>query len=132
MKKVLKLILFIWQLPQIILGLIVRLVTNAERTEITSSLFGKDIFYWKYNSGLSLSDKYIFVNSGCKVNVIKHEIGHTKQSLYLGPLYLLVIGLPSLIWCGIYNYTTWINKAKHSYYWFYTEAWADRLGGVQR
>lgn len=30
---------------------------------------------------------------------IKHEYGHQLQSYILGPLYLLIIGLPSGLWC---------------------------------
>jgi hypothetical protein len=47
----------------------------------------------------------------------------------LGPLYLLVIGLPSLLWAWLGdNY-----REKHgvSYYDFYTEKWANKLGGAK-
>ena len=30
--------------------------------------------------------------------LLVHEYGHTIQSLILGPLYLIVIGIPSTIW----------------------------------
>ncbi len=46
----------------------------------------------------------------------------------LGPLYLLVIGLPSLLWAALHEKVA----PGRSYYWFYTERWADRLGGVER
>ena len=78
-------------------------------------------------SGLSLGNT-VFVKYGREtyLNLWKHEYGHCKQSLYLGWFYLLVIGLPSLIWA-------WQYKAiQGSYYRFYTERWADRLGGVER
>jgi hypothetical protein len=58
---------------------------------------------------------------------IQHELGHSIQSLILGPLYLIVIGLPSWIWF------TWYNNGKDkrvSYYWFYTEAWANKLAKI--
>ena len=61
-------------------------------------------------------------------NFIKeHEWGHTRWSLYLGPLYLLIIGLPSIIWAMIHT-----PYSKRSYYWFYTERLADRSGGVPK
>lgn len=61
-------------------------------------------------------------------NFIKdHEWGHTRQSLYLGPLYLLIIGLPSIIWAMIHT-----PNSKKSYYFFYTERWADKLGGIPK
>ena len=56
---------------------------------------------------------------------VHHESGHYIQSLMLGPLYLLVIGLPSLTWSAL-RLIKRIKEAR-SYYWFYTEAWAMRL-----
>lgn len=47
---------------------------------------------------------------------IPHEFGHTWQSRLLGPLYLLIIGIPSLISAAT-------NPANHHN--FYTEKWAD-------
>lgn len=125
-------ILVIWQLPQVIVGFFVRLFTGAEKQPELSSQYDRRIFCWKLGSGISLSTYYIIVRRNADEKTIKHEKGHTIQSLYLGPLYLLVIGLPSVIWCSIYSYTNWIDKSKHSYYSFYTEAWADKLGGVTR
>lgn len=136
MAKLAKLIgtifLVIWQLPQVIVGFLVRLFTGAEKQPELSSQYDRWIYYWRFGSGISLSTFYIIVRRNADDKTIKHEKGHTIQSLYLGPLYLLVIGLPSLIWCGIYSYTNWIDKSKYSYYSFYTEAWADKLGGVTR
>lgn len=118
--KILNFILYIWQLPQNLLGILVKLFTKAEPIE--------HVHYWKYNSGLSLG-KYIFVNKNASFNTVFHEEGHQKQSLYLGWLYLIVIGLPSIIWAvlkslGAFPYL--------SYYWFYTEAWADKLSNIKR
>ena len=79
------------------------------------------------DAGVSLG-KYIIFDSACKVSPIdyNHEKGHQKQSLYLGWLYLIVIGIPS----GIHNLIN--RKCKCNYYHFWTEAWADKLGGVER
>ena len=60
--------------------------------------------------------------------VVKHEQGHTKQSYILGWLYLLVIGLPSLIWANCFG--KFRRKYGISYYAFYTEKTANILGGV--
>lgn len=49
----------------------------------------------------------------------KHEFGHTWQSRLLGPLYLLIIGIPSIISAGS-------NPGGHHN--FYTERWADAWG----
>lgn len=120
-------ILVIWQLPQVVVGFFVRLFTGAKYNEELSKNNDRRIFNWKLTSGISLSTYYIIVRQNADMNTVNHEKGHTIQSLYLGPLYLIVIGLPSIIWAGLIHKHT--NK---SYYWFYTEAWADKLGGVTR
>ena len=61
---------------------------------------------------------------------VNHEYGHCLQSVLLGPLYFLIIGLPSLIWAGCFE--GWRIKHKKSYYWLYCERWADRWGDVKR
>ena len=57
-----------------------------------------------------------------------HEYGHTIQSLILGPLYLIVIGIPSTLW----GFLPFLNKKRKSegisYFSFYTEKWANHLG----
>ena len=127
-------ILFIWQLPQNILGLLVILFTQAFKT--------RDGRYWVCNYGyfgVSLGRYIIFGDCNGRMLIpdasIKHETGHSKQSLYLGPLYLLIIGLPSITF-NIYDriaHRSW--GAVIRYKWYYSlpwEAWADRLGGVSR
>jgi len=51
--------------------------------------------------------------------VLQHEHGHTIQSKILGPFYLFVIGLPSIIWAGLFN--KYREKNNVSYYSLYTE-----------
>lgn len=119
---------YIWQLPQMVLAWLWYLI---KRKHILYNTVGK--FYTVYiganRGGLTLGDK-IFISKCYRGEyldlVIAHESGHVKQSLYLGPLYLLVIGLPSLLWAQTHK---WLAPKK-SYYWFYTEAWANKLGGV--
>jgi hypothetical protein len=126
-----------WELPQNALGYIIKKVTRSEyfATRYSGDI-SADIYSWKYGSGLSLG-KYIFVPHNLHTpfspessNFIKHEFGHSIQSNKLGWLYLLVIGLPSLIWCGCFE--GYRRKHNISYYSFYTEKWADKLGGVER
>jgi hypothetical protein len=127
MKKTWEILLYLWQLPQNLLGL---LLVAIYKPESSFDMDGVRIHYAKkMKGGISLG-KYILMSydyneyNGASE---KHEYGHTRQSIYLGPLYLLVIGLPSLLW------VLWWNRDRGmSYYSFYTEAWADRLGGVNR
>ena len=116
----------VWRFPQNLLGNIVRKITKAECYRHYKDA---TVYSWKLGNGLSL-DRYIFVPQGANEEYIKHEYGHTTQSKYLGWVYLLVIGLPSLIWAGCFK--SYRKKHNISYYTFYTEKWADKLGGVER
>lgn len=126
-----KFIKTIWELPQNIVGLIVKKIFKATPYTTYQDAI---IYSWKRNDGVSLG-KHIFVPfseedpSTYRVQqFIKHEYGHTVQSGYFGWLYLLVIGLPSLIWAGCFG--GYRFRTKTSYYSFYTEKWANKLGGV--
>lgn len=123
----------IWELPQNLLGFIVTKVTKANKYCTYGTA---NVYSWTVSGGMSLG-KYIFIPFKVDTPMlygveqyIKHEYGHTLQSSYLGWFYLLVIGLPSLIWCGCCG--KYRRKHGISYYDFYTEKWADRLGGVER
>ncbi len=63
-----------------------------------------------------------------KEDVMIHEYGHTIQSLMLGVLYLPIIGVPSMIWCMTPYFQRKRIRKNISYYSFYPERWADRLG----
>ena len=75
--------------------------------------------------GISLG-KYIIVNQFCGKDTVKHEYGHSIQSKYLGWLYLLVIGLQSLLHAAL------CKCKNHSYNDMWFEKWADKLGNVER
>ena len=126
-KVILEIILYIWQLPQNLVGLFLRWIYSQAKNEVIA---GIPVYFYRYfHGGISLG-KTIIV---CKEDedVVKHEHGHQIQSMYLGPLYLIVIGLPSLIWAGlIYGHI--VPKTHNGYYKFYTERSADKLGGVVR
>lgn len=115
-----------WEFPQNLAGRIVLRMTKAQYQ------FGyndADVFRWNRRDGISLG-RYIFVPSFADDNYIKHEYGHTVQSKCLGWFYLFVIGIPSILWAGCGK--AYRKKHSASYYSFYTEKWADELGGVER
>ena len=61
--------------------------------------------------------------------IISHEYGHTFQSLLLGPLYLIAVGVPSFIWCRHYGKHRGEYAARGiSYYSRYPEKQATELG----
>ena len=116
----------IWQFPQNLIGYIVMKVTKSY-----PGCAYKDavVFPWYRKDGISLG-RYIFVPPTVDEDYVKHEYGHSIQSKYLGWFYLLVVGLPSIIWAGCFKKYRKVHKV--NYYSFYTEKWADRLGGVER
>lgn len=120
------LLLYIWQLPQNIVGLVLRLIFTGE---VKHKVAGIDFWYCpKFPGGISLGSTMMI---GSKYDLtVRHEYGHQIQSKILGPLYLLMIGLPSIIWAGLYGPV--IKETPNGYFKFYTEKWADKLGGVQR
>lgn len=125
---ILKLIVILWQLPQVIIGSILYLWYNKSIIIIKKVRHTK-VYSCNMPGGISLGT-FIFINRyQCTNDTINHELGHAVQSMILGPLYLIVIGIPSIIWAGIHKYDP---NDKNSYYRFYTERWADKLGGVTR
>ena len=60
--------------------------------------------------------------------LLVHEYGHTIQSLILGPLYLIVMGIPSTLWGFLPSLSRKRKKSGLSYFSFFTEKWANQLG----
>lgn len=117
----------IWTLPQQTIGLIGFLMFHKGYRRKYNGALVVEVPN-KYGS-ISLGN-FIFVYDANDTGTIKHEYGHTRQSYRLGWLYLLVIGIPSIIWAGCFE--RYRQKHNISYYAFYTERWADMLGGVKR
>ena len=59
--------------------------------------------------------------------LLVHEYGHTIQSLILGPLYLIVMGIPSTLW-GFLPSCQKKRENGESYFSFFTERFANFLG----
>lgn len=127
MKRIKSVLKYIWQLPQNIIALIYLSYLIVENQIPAITKYKEIKVYTKYSSGSVTFGNYIFISSKATENTIKHEYGHTRQSLYLGPLYLIIIGIPSILWAMIHK-TIAPDKL---YSWFYTEAWADKLGNVK-
>ena len=127
MKYIRNLILFIWQLPQHIVALIYfgYLVMMCKDLGIDSRYKQAIVIPCVMRGAVTLGN-YVFVglNSEYK-ETVKHELGHTIQSKILGPLYLIVIGIPSITYCGLRR--LFPSLRKKNYYNFYTEKWANNL-----
>lgn len=131
MKEVL---LYIWQLPQNMYGLLLLLLYQHEK--IYHRLKGRTFYFTEeMRSGISMGN-YIIMNREDKEDGMRHEYGHSIQSRILGWFYLPVIGVPSLLW----NIIDWLivtpivgwERSCEIYYSMPWEAWADKLGGVKR
>ena len=127
MKYIRNLILFIWQLPQHIVAIIYfgYLVMMCKDLGIDSRYKQAIVIPCVMRGAVTLGN-YVFagLNSEYK-KTIKHELGHTIQSKILGPLYLIVIGIPSITYCGLRR--LFPSLRKKNYYDFYTEKWANNL-----
>lgn len=62
-----------------------------------------------------------------KAALYVHEYGHFLQSMILGPLYLPLVGLPSLLWCHLPCFEKQRAEGR-SYYSFFIEKHANMLG----
>lgn len=136
MKNLIIVLLYIWQLPQNIVALLYRYVFMGKNRgeETRQNVKGRNIrvVYKSTCDGSVSLGSHIFISNcvGWKKDLtIAHELGHTVQSLYLGPLYLIVVGIPSILWASIRRLGFF---GKTSYYAFYTEKWADRIAGITR
>ena len=123
---------YVWQLPQNLLGMLYKdCISDDIITRVNYDATDYECYLTRYGGGVILG-RYIFVNQNYTdlSNVILHEIGHTKQSRMLGPLYLIIIGIPSISWAGLRRLIPALKKI--NYYSLYTESWANKLMGLNK
>ena len=117
---------WVWQLPQNLLGIIWK---RIKKESVITSISNDDIrsvdakaYLIKAGGAVTLG-KYVFISQTYRDQgmTIKHECGHVKQSKMLGPLYLIVIGVPSILHAWLNDYIGCCKKHKDGYYHFYTE-----------
>lgn len=132
-----KVLLWLWQLPQNIIGFIISRFAD-EVIEFGTNDGTKKCYLFNYffNSAVSLGD-YIIIQKYIdkRAIVMLHEYGHSIQSKKYGWFYLLLVGLPSLI-CNIYDrvfHKNWTYNDR--YKWYHSLLWeceADELGGIKK
>ena len=137
MGNIIKALLLIWELPQNIVGAFYFIIHGVfAKTFIIDDGDSFEMYSDKQKGAVSLGVfrvyKAEYYKSSAYYVKLKrmHEKGHRQQSKWLGPLYLIVIGIPSIIWATLHSFCKPISKI--DYYWFYTEKWADKIGGVKR
>lgn len=85
---------------------------------------------WNSRGGMSLG-LFIFTpkeEDGRTEQVRVHEYGHCIQSLLLGPLYLIVIGLISYSWANIPYFRKMRREKNIPYTACFVESWASKWG----
>lgn len=132
--------LALWELPQNVLGAALYQVCR-----LTGKVRGTDHargrFFVEVDSEIAVSLGWFVFWSGEQTTrwfridhaVRAHEFGHTFQSRMLGPLYLPLVGVPSVmrnVYAVAYREIT--GRRWQGYFDGYPEDWADRLGGVDR
>ena len=134
-----KLLLYLWQLPQSIVGYCIlffckiRFIKSNEKVKKIDVNGIKNVYSVPkfFNSAVSLNIIIGQSNNITQFKTCMHEYGHRIQSQKLGPLYLIIIGIPSFLG----NLKSRLYKKCDKYFDYYKqpwEAWADKLGGVKR
>ena len=121
--------LLVWQLPQLFVGLIVAFYFHLNKCSYKKYKDATVVCSYKMRGGMSLG-KWIFLSESYSELSLLHEYGHCIQSKYLGPLYLIVIGIPSIIHAALNNIIGCCRKHESGYYHFYTEKWSNDLVGL--
>lgn len=115
--------LLLWQIPQLITGLLfVSFLFIIGECKYVGYYLDAYIFEAPFIRGAISFGPIIVGPKNLVANhtdhLLLHELGHSLQSKYLGPLYLFIIGIPSLISAATF-------PALHGTRWF--ETWANRL-----
>lgn len=117
-------IMFLWQLPQNIVALLM-MPFLGKMTLVRYDLYAFAFECEKMSGAISLGN-FIFLSPACaqKEATILHEYGHVLDSQKFGWLYLLIIGIPSILWASFFS------KGK-CYYNCYTEKRANTNAGLK-
>ncbi|MCB9759938.1 MAG: hypothetical protein H6739_08910 [Alphaproteobacteria bacterium] len=130
--------LLLWELPQTALGALVYLLNRWSGNTLAVERVGRLRVVEVGHGAVSLgwfvfwsqqSNRYIDLDARNRA----HEMGHAAQSRRFGPLYLLVVGLPSVLRASWLVAHLWLTGRKWPHYYRgWPENDADRLGGVER
>lgn len=129
-RTALNVLLALWQLPQVILGVIM-LAIFRNKKEYTNPVNGITVWnishHGAFGTACFSTGPIILTNDHSAERTLRHETGHSKQSIYLGWLFHIVVSIPSVCRFWIRR---WMNRSIEWYHSGYPENWADRLGGV--
>jgi hypothetical protein len=132
-----KILLYVWQLPQHLLGLLLIKITGACKTNSFFSPAEACVYRQSKYKGWGISlGRYIILHDYYDTDTEYHELGHSVQSVWFGPLYLLAIGIPSALFNNLWDrlfHKKWAPEKRLKWYYSrWPEKQADKLGGVTR
>jgi len=116
-----------WELPQTLLGYVIMKFIDNYKVQNFRDV--KLVLMNKQRFGISLG-RYILLNKNTREINKDHEYGHCIQSKKLGPLYLIVVGIPSITLNIISSIIG--GEFASNYYNRFPENWADKLGNIKR
>ncbi len=119
-----------WGIVQNLAGFLIFLVLTAVNPRRARQSFsGATVIKWRLRSSMGLG-MFIFLSDRAFLPqpLLVHEFGHTLQSIILGPLFIPVIGIPSLLWASLPVFEKLRTEKNISYFAPYFEKWANRLG----
>lgn len=132
----LNLLLFVWQFPQNLIALLICAIVYRVPGDWENKRAGVTVMMVPVKTSFCWSlGQFIFINPMSDRNTIRHETGHCIQSIFFGPLYLLFVGLPSVILFAIKKLKRRFSGMKEDeltkwYHSKYPESWADKLGCI--
>lgn len=139
MQKILTISLWLWQLPQNLIGFFLTRKYEFKGFRVDEKMNEIPIYFKKDIPSVCLGDyiiiNYAFLGKGSSIQTVFHERGHQLQSRIFGWFYLLLVGLPSVVlywWDRLFHKNWLICRRNKWYYSKYPENWADRLGKVKR
>lgn len=149
MKTLKMILLFIWELPQNIIGAILLLVVRIFKLYRKETIYSPWIVYEKDRLFIECKDFGIslgfFIFWRDSTQCANHEYGHSIQSNWWGWFYLITVGLISFaratyVWFRYklaenLSYSEGYHLTRELTKWYYTgypEKQADKLGGVNR
>ena len=129
------LLAFTWELPQTLVALVFMLFCRTEAIAGNSRIWR--VHFSRFLTCASLGEFIFFaeryIGRPDWEETVRHETGHSIQSRIFGPLYLILIALPSAIWNLLSRMDNSAGRWFSSHY--YDTPWehgADILGKVPR
>jgi len=117
-----------WGFPQSLVGLIVYL---QNRNKPHFEYHGTVVTRWGKRGSMGVG-MFLFLGDYTdpqrEKQVLVHEFGHAVQSMILGPLFLIVMGIPSFLWANLKPCKRMREEKGVSYYSFYPEKNANFFG----